>query len=121
MAKVRQDEENGLSYRGAGVDVSAGNAFIEAIKPLARAMVRTGSVSALGGFGALFDHKAQNRLSRTFNCGIGMIAMARAADSGRVVLELETQGERTVRLGEIAACPAGEQQVRFSGRLGAEQ
>jgi phosphoribosylaminoimidazole synthetase len=58
MAKVRQDEENGLSYRGVGVDVSAGNAFVEAIKPLARATARTGSDSALGGFGALFDLKA---------------------------------------------------------------
>jgi phosphoribosylformylglycinamidine cyclo-ligase len=58
MAKVRQDEENGLSYRKAGVDVSAGNAFVEAIKPLARATARTGSDSALGGFGALFDLKA---------------------------------------------------------------
>jgi phosphoribosylformylglycinamidine cyclo-ligase len=58
MAKVPQDEENGLSYRGAGVDVSAGNAFVEAIKPLARATARAGSDSALGGFGALFDLKA---------------------------------------------------------------
>jgi phosphoribosylformylglycinamidine cyclo-ligase len=58
MAKVRQDEESGLSYGKAGVDVAAGNAFVEAIKPLARATARTGSDSALGGFGALFDLKA---------------------------------------------------------------
>src|SRR5918993_2784359 len=58
MAKVRQDEESGLSYGKAGVDVSAANAFVEAIKPLARATARTGSDSALGGFGALFDLKA---------------------------------------------------------------
>jgi phosphoribosylformylglycinamidine cyclo-ligase len=58
MAKARQDEENGLSYKGAGVDISAGNAFVEAIKPLARATARRGSDSTLGGFGALFDLKA---------------------------------------------------------------
>jgi phosphoribosylformylglycinamidine cyclo-ligase len=58
MAKVRQDEENGLSYKGAGVDISAGNKFVEAIKPLAKATARRGSDSTLGGFGALFDLKA---------------------------------------------------------------
>src|SRR5688500_8263566 len=58
MANSKQDEAKGLSYREAGVDVSAGNALVEAIKPLARLTARTGSDSALGGFGALFDLKA---------------------------------------------------------------
>jgi phosphoribosylformylglycinamidine cyclo-ligase len=50
--------ESGISYADAGVDISAGNALVEAIKPLARSTARTGSDSALGGFGALFDLKA---------------------------------------------------------------
>ena len=58
MANSKQDEAKGLSYREAGVDVSAGNALVEAIKPLARLTARTGTDSALGGFGALFDLKA---------------------------------------------------------------
>ena len=58
MANSKQDEAQGLSYREAGVDVSAGNALVEAIKPLARATARAGTDSALGGFGALFDLKA---------------------------------------------------------------
>jgi phosphoribosylformylglycinamidine cyclo-ligase len=49
---------NGLSYRAAGVDIAAGDALVEAIKPLARATARPGVMGGLGGFGALFDLKA---------------------------------------------------------------
>ncbi|MCW5730503.1 MAG: phosphoribosylformylglycinamidine cyclo-ligase [Alphaproteobacteria bacterium] len=44
-----------MSYRDAGVDIDAGDALVEAIKPLAAATRRPGTDSALGGFGALFD------------------------------------------------------------------
>jgi phosphoribosylformylglycinamidine cyclo-ligase len=46
------------SYREAGVDIDAGNALVEAIKPLAKATARRGADAGLGGFGALFDLKA---------------------------------------------------------------
>ncbi|WP_173012569.1 phosphoribosylformylglycinamidine cyclo-ligase [Niveispirillum sp. SYP-B3756] len=46
------------SYRDAGVDIDAGNALVEAIKPLAKSTARTGSDAGLGGFGALFDLRA---------------------------------------------------------------
>jgi len=49
---------NGLTYRAAGVDIDAGEALVEAIKPLAKATTRAGVVGGLGGFGALFDLKA---------------------------------------------------------------
>ena len=52
------DRPNGLTYAQAGVDIDAGNALIEAIKPLAKATRRPGADAALGGFGALFDLKA---------------------------------------------------------------
>jgi phosphoribosylformylglycinamidine cyclo-ligase/phosphoribosylamine--glycine ligase/phosphoribosylglycinamide formyltransferase/phosphoribosylformylglycinamidine cyclo-ligase len=52
------DRRNGLTYAQAGVDIDAGNALVEAIKPLARATRRPGSEAGLGGFGALFDLKA---------------------------------------------------------------
>src|SRR5690606_24515357 len=52
------ERPNGLTYAQAGVDIDAGNALIEAIKPLARATRRPGADAALGGFGALFDLKA---------------------------------------------------------------
>ena len=48
----------GLDYRAAGVDIEAGDALVDAIKPLARATSRAGVMGGLGGFGALFDLKA---------------------------------------------------------------
>jgi phosphoribosylformylglycinamidine cyclo-ligase len=44
-----------LSYGDAGVDIDAGNALIERIKPLAAATFRPGVLTGLGGFGALFE------------------------------------------------------------------
>jgi phosphoribosylformylglycinamidine cyclo-ligase len=44
-----------LSYRDAGVDIDAGSALVERIKPLAAATTRSGVVTGLGGFGALFE------------------------------------------------------------------
>jgi phosphoribosylaminoimidazole synthetase len=49
---------NGLTYAGAGVDIDAGDALVQAIKPLAAATRRPGATPSLGGFGALFDLKA---------------------------------------------------------------
>ena len=47
-----------ISYRDSGVDIDAGNALVEAIKPLAKSTRRIGAGADLGGFGALFDLKA---------------------------------------------------------------
>jgi len=44
---------NPLSYRDAGVDIDAGDAFIEAIKPYARRTMRPEVLAGIGGFGAL--------------------------------------------------------------------
>jgi phosphoribosylformylglycinamidine cyclo-ligase len=44
-----------LSYRDAGVDIEAGDALVEAIKPLARRTSREGVLGGIGGFGALFE------------------------------------------------------------------
>lgn len=51
-------QKNGLTYADAGVDIDAGNALVERIKPAAKRTNRSGTVSGLGGFGALFDLKA---------------------------------------------------------------
>ena len=50
--------KNGITYADAGVDIDAGNALVERIKPAAKRTDRPGTVSGLGGFGALFDLKA---------------------------------------------------------------
>src|SRR5205809_4473868 len=44
---------NGLSYRDAGVDIEAGDALVEAIKPFARKTMRPEVLAGIGGFGAL--------------------------------------------------------------------
>ncbi|MBN2691618.1 MAG: phosphoribosylformylglycinamidine cyclo-ligase, partial [Burkholderiaceae bacterium] len=41
-----------LTYRDAGVDIDAGDALVDAIKPLARRTLRDGVLAGIGGFGA---------------------------------------------------------------------
>lgn len=52
------DHPNRLTYKDAGVDIDAGNALVNRIKPAAASTNRPGVVDGLGGFGALFDLKA---------------------------------------------------------------
>lgn len=47
-----------VTYADAGVNIDAGNALVERIKPQAMATARGGVMGGLGGFGALFDLKA---------------------------------------------------------------
>lgn len=49
---------NGMTYAAAGVDIDAGNALVEKIKPAAKRTNRAGVMAGLGGFGGLFDLKA---------------------------------------------------------------
>ena len=44
-----------LSYRDAGVDIDAGDALVENIKPFAKRTMRPEVLGGIGGFGALFD------------------------------------------------------------------
>ncbi|MFZ6646284.1 phosphoribosylformylglycinamidine cyclo-ligase [Undibacterium sp. TJN25] len=44
-----------LSYRDAGVDMVAGDALVEAIKPYAKRTMREGVMAGIGGFGAMFE------------------------------------------------------------------
>jgi phosphoribosylformylglycinamidine cyclo-ligase len=45
----------GLTYRGAGVDIDAGNALVDAIKGMVRSTRRAGAEAEIGGFGGVFD------------------------------------------------------------------
>ncbi|AOG24972.1 phosphoribosylformylglycinamidine cyclo-ligase [Acidovorax sp. RAC01] len=44
-----------ISYKDAGVDIDAGDALVERIKPLAKKTMREGVLAGIGGFGALFE------------------------------------------------------------------
>ncbi len=56
--KPKESGQNGYTYAEAGVDIDAGNALVQAIKPLAKSTRRSGADADLGGFGGLFDLKA---------------------------------------------------------------
>ena len=51
----QQHNDQGLSYKEAGVDIDAGNALVERIKPLVKGTFRPGVLTGLGGFGGLFE------------------------------------------------------------------
>ena len=69
----------------SGVDIDAGNALVEAIKPLAKATRRPGADADLGGFGALFDLKRaefKDPILVAANDGVGT-KLKIAIDTGR--------------------------------------
>jgi phosphoribosylformylglycinamidine cyclo-ligase len=58
---------------------------------------------------------AQPEMLRTFNCGVGMIAVVEPARADAVATEFSRGGESVVRLGEVTA--AGAERVAYGGRL----
>ena len=52
---ARKLRKNALTYSDAGVDIDAGHALVEAIKPVVKSTRRPGSDPQIGGFGGLFD------------------------------------------------------------------
>ena len=88
---------NGLTYKDAGVDIDAGNALVNAIKPLAQSTARTGADSELGGFGGLFDIKAagfKDPVLVACNDGVGT----------KVLIANETGNHHTVGVDLVAMC-----------------
>ena len=55
MTSSTNSSSKGLSYRDAGVDIDAGDALVDRIKPLAKKTMREGVLAGIGGFGALFE------------------------------------------------------------------
>lgn len=55
---TKKTDSSGLTYADAGVNIDAGDALIDKIKPLAKSTARPGADVALGGFGGAFDLKA---------------------------------------------------------------
>ena len=90
-------DHNGTSYRDAGVNIEAGDALVERIKPLARATSRPGVVGGLGGFGALFDLRAagfQDPVLVSTTDGVGT----------KLKLAIETGRHGTVGIDLVGMC-----------------
>src|SRR5215467_13041672 len=84
-------------YREAGVDIDAGDALVEAIKPLAAATRRAGAGADLGGFGALFDLKAagfKDPILVAANDGVGT----------KLKIAIDTGQHATVGIDLVAMC-----------------
>ncbi len=84
---------NTLTYRAAGVDIAAGDALVERIKPLAAGTARPGVVGGLGGFGALFDLRAAGfrdpvLVSATDGVGTKLLVAIEAGRHGTVGIDL---------------------------------
>ena len=60
---------------------------------------------------------AQNEMLRTFNCGIGMIAVVAPGDADAIAALLTAEGETVVRLGEIVPAAGAAERVVYSGQL----
>lgn len=91
------DPSTGLTYAQAGVSIDAGNALVEAIKPLAKSTRRPGADASLGGFGALLDLKAcgyQDPLLVATTDGVGT----------KLKIAIETGFHDTVGIDLVAMC-----------------
>lgn len=87
----------GLTYAEAGVDIDAGNAMVDQIKPLVRATARPGADAEIGGFGGLFDLKAAgftDPILVAANDGVGT----------KVKIAIETGIHHTIGIDLVAMC-----------------
>lgn len=97
MDKPQSNPVRPLDYRTAGVDIDAGNALVEAIKPLAAATARPGAGAELGGFGGLFDPRAagfRDPILVASNDGVGT----------KVKIAIETGRHETIGIDLVAMC-----------------
>jgi phosphoribosylformylglycinamidine cyclo-ligase len=96
-AKDGKEPNTGLTYAAAGVDIDAGNAMVETIKPLVRSTRRPGANAEIGGFGGLFDLKAagfRDPILVAANDGVGT----------KVKIAIETGRHDTIGIDLVAMC-----------------
>ena len=89
--------KNSLTYADAGVDINAGAAMVERIKPLVRATRRPGADAEIGGFGGLFDLKAAGFIDPVLvaaNDGVGT----------KVKIAIESKRFDTIGIDLVAMC-----------------
>lgn len=86
-----------VTYKSAGVNIDAGNALVNVIRPLARRTARPGSTPDIGGFGGLFDLKA---------CGFRDPVLVASTDGVGTKLMLAVEAQRFDGIGTdlVAMC-----------------
>src|SRR6185437_11722614 len=97
MSDAQNLPSNGLSYKQAGVDIDAGNALVEAIKPAVRSTRRPGADAEIGGFGGLFDLKAAGFIDPVLvaaNDGVGT----------KLRIAIEAGSHSTIGIDLVAMC-----------------
>ena len=97
MSDAQNLPPNGLSYKQAGVDIDAGNALVEAIKPAVRSTRRSGADAEIGGFGGLFDLKAAGFVDPILvaaNDGVGT----------KLKIAIDTGSHATIGIDLVAMC-----------------
>jgi phosphoribosylformylglycinamidine cyclo-ligase len=97
MSDAQNLPPNGLSYKQAGVDIDAGNALVEAIKPAVRSTRRPGADGEIGGFGGLFDLKAagfSDPVLVAANDGVGT----------KLKIAIDTGSHSTIGIDLVAMC-----------------
>ncbi|TWG67574.1 MULTISPECIES: phosphoribosylformylglycinamidine cyclo-ligase [unclassified Aminobacter] len=91
------DENNGLTYSQAGVDIDAGNELVEKIKPMVRSTRRPGADGEIGGFGGLFDLRAAG-----FNDPV--LVAANDGVGTKLKVAIEANKHDTVGIDLVAMC-----------------
>ncbi|MET3559890.1 phosphoribosylformylglycinamidine cyclo-ligase [Bartonella japonica] len=94
---VNNKSQCGLTYEEAGVNIDAGNAMVEKIKPYIRSTKRTGADVEIGGFGGLFDLRATGFIDPILvaaNDGVGT----------KLKIAIETGIHNTVGIDLVAMC-----------------
>ncbi len=97
MSDAQNLPPNALSYKQAGVDIDAGNALVEAIKPAVRSTRRSGADAEIGGFGGLFDLKAAGFVDPVLvaaNDGVGT----------KLKIAIDTGSHSTIGIDLVAMC-----------------
>jgi phosphoribosylformylglycinamidine cyclo-ligase len=85
------------TYAEAGVNIDAGNALVERIKPLAKATSRAGVMGGLGGFGALFDLKAAGYSDPVLVSGTDGVGT-------KIKIAIDTRSHDTIGIDLVAMC-----------------
>ena len=91
------EQNKGLSYSDAGVNIDEGNELVERIKPSLKKTNRAGVLSAIGGFGGLFDLKAagfKDPILVASTDGVGT----------KLKIAIETQQLSTIGIDLVAMC-----------------